>query len=92
MEYLHSLLKFAVNMDASDVHIKGDHHATIRVSGELHPVQVDPPDEEQMNAMVEHMLPKHLVSRLQREKEVTALPSSPQGIGYGSEPWLKRQA
>ncbi len=70
MDYLHSLLKFAVNMGASDVHIKGGHHATIRVSGELHPVQVDPPSEEQMQAIVDHMLPEHLVSRLQREKEV----------------------
>ena len=70
MEYLHSLLKFAVNMDASDVHIKDGHHATIRVGGELHPVQVDPPTSDQMNAMVEHMIPQHLSSRLQREKEV----------------------
>ena len=35
MEYLHSLLKFAVNMGASDVHIKPEHHATIRVSSDL---------------------------------------------------------
>ena len=42
MEYLHSLLKFAVNMGASDIHVKAGHHATIRISGELFPVQVDP--------------------------------------------------
>ncbi len=70
MEYLHSLLKFALNMDASDVHVKGGHHATIRVGGELHPVQVDPPTEDQMNAIVQQILPPHLASRLQREKEV----------------------
>ena len=69
MEYLHSLLKFAVNMSASDIHVKPGHHATIRISGELFPVQVDPPTAEQVEEIVRHMLPKHLESRLDREKE-----------------------
>jgi twitching motility protein PilT len=69
MEYLHSLLKFAINMSASDVHVKPGHHATIRISGELFPVQVDPPTVEQVEEIVRHMLPKHLESRLDREKE-----------------------
>jgi twitching motility protein PilT len=69
MEYLHSLLKFAVNMGASDVHVKPEHHATIRISGELFPVQVDPPTKEQVEEIVRHMLPKHLEARLDREKE-----------------------
>jgi twitching motility protein PilT len=69
MEYLHSLLKFAVNMGASDVHVKSGHHATIRISGELFPVQVDPPTREQVEEIVRHMLPKHLEARLEREKE-----------------------
>jgi twitching motility protein PilT len=69
MEYLHSLLKFAVNMGASDVHVKPGHHATIRISGELFPVQVDPPTKEQVEEIVRHMLPKHLEARLEREKE-----------------------
>ena len=69
MEYLHSLLKFAVNMGASDIHVKPEHHATIRISGELFPVQVDPPTKEQVAEIVKFMLPKHLESRLEREKE-----------------------
>ena len=69
MEYLHSLLKFAVNMGASDVHVKPHHHATIRISGELFPVQVDPPTREQVEEIVRQMLPKHLEARLEREKE-----------------------
>ena len=69
MEYLHSLLKFAINMAASDIHVKPGHHATIRISGELYPVQVDPPTAEQVEEIVRHMLPKHLESRLDREKE-----------------------
>jgi twitching motility protein PilT len=69
MEYLHSLLKFAINMSASDIHVKPGHHATIRISGELFPVQVDPPTTEQVEEIVRLMLPKHLESRLDREKE-----------------------
>jgi twitching motility protein PilT len=70
MEYLHSLLKFAVNMGASDVHIKPEHHATIRIASELFPVQVDPPSKEQVEELVRHILPRHLEARLEREKEV----------------------
>lgn len=70
MEYLHSLLKFAVNMGASDIHVKPGHHATIRISGELFPVQVDPPSKEQVEELVRFMLPRHLEARLDREKEV----------------------
>jgi twitching motility protein PilT len=70
MEYLHSLLKFAVNMGASDIHVKPAHHATIRISGELFPVQVDPPTREQVEEIVRFMLPRHLEGRLEREKEV----------------------
>lgn len=70
MEYLHSLLKFAVNMGASDVHIKPGHHATIRIASELFPVQVDPPSREQVEEIVHHMLPRHLEARFEREKEV----------------------
>jgi len=69
MEYLHSLLKFAINMGASDIHVKPGHHATIRVSSELCPVQVDPPTNELMQEMVKSMLPRHLESRLERERE-----------------------
>src|ERR1043166_666004 len=69
MEYLHSLLKFAVNMGASDIHVKAGHHATIRISGELFPVQVDPPTKEQVEEIVRHIVPRHLDARLEREKE-----------------------
>jgi twitching motility protein PilT len=49
--------------------VKSGHHATIRISGELFPVQVDPPTKEQVEEIVRHMLPKHLEARLEREKE-----------------------
>ena len=70
MEYLHSLLKFAINMGASDIHLKANHHPTIRVASQLFPVQVDPPTLEQMQEIVRHLLPQHLQTRFDREKEV----------------------
>ncbi|MCX7915910.1 MAG: ATPase, T2SS/T4P/T4SS family, partial [Verrucomicrobiae bacterium] len=70
MEYLHSLLKFALNERASDIHIKPDHHPTIRADGELFPVQVDPPTREQVEELVHYVLPRHLEARLEREREV----------------------
>lgn len=69
MESLYSLLKFAVSSSASDIHIKPNHFATIRIASELFPVQVDPPSSEQVREMVYHMLPRHLEARLEREKE-----------------------
>jgi twitching motility protein PilT len=69
MEYLHNVLKFAVNMGASDVHIKPNHHVTIRVSGELVPVKVDTPTSEQVGEIVRHILPPHLAARFERERE-----------------------
>jgi len=70
MEYLHSLLKFAISMGASDIHIKANHHPTIRVASQLFPVQVDPPPLEHMQEIVRHMLPQHMQARFDREKEV----------------------
>lgn len=70
MEYLHNLLKFALNMSASDIHIKRDHHPTIRVAGELFPLQEASPTEEQVQEIVRLILPRHLEARLDREKEV----------------------
>lgn len=69
MEYLHSLLKFAVNQGASDIHVKADHRATIRVSGELFPVQ-DAPTLAQVEEIVRLLLPSHLIARLDQEREV----------------------
>ncbi|MBM3859648.1 MAG: PilT/PilU family type 4a pilus ATPase [Verrucomicrobia bacterium] len=70
MEYLHSLLKFALDHNASDIHIKPAHHPCIRVSGELIVIHVDPPTGDQVDEIVHHMLPRHLEARLDRDREV----------------------
>lgn len=69
MEYLHSLLKFAADHGASDIHIKPGHRAIIRVGGELFPAQ-DAPTVEQAREIVSLILPEHLVSRFERDREV----------------------
>lgn len=70
MEYLQSLLRFAINMGASDVHIKPNRHATLRIARDLFTVEVDPPSEQDVQQIVDHIIPEHLKSRFQREKEV----------------------
>ncbi|MSR65413.1 MAG: PilT/PilU family type 4a pilus ATPase [Verrucomicrobiae bacterium] len=70
MEYLSSLLRFATNMGASDVHIKANRHATLRIARDLFTVEVDPPSEEDVQKVVDVIMPEHLKSRFQREKEV----------------------
>jgi twitching motility protein PilT len=80
MEYLHNLLKFALNMGASDIHVKPDAAATIRVSGELHPVQEVTPTDAQVQEMIKQMIPRHLETRLEREKEVDFSYAAP-GLG-----------
>jgi twitching motility protein PilT len=69
MEYLSSLLKFSVSMSASDVHIKPNKPALLRIAGDLFPVQVDPPTPEQVNEIVQQILPEHLRIILERSKE-----------------------
>ena len=70
MEYLASLLRFATNMGASDVHIKANKHATLRIARDLFTVEVDPPSEQDVAQIVDAMMPDHLKSRFAREKEV----------------------
>jgi len=70
MEFFHSLLQSAVNQGASDIHLKPDHCATLRVAGALIPVIADPPSKELVAEIVQSILPAHQVERLAREKEV----------------------
>jgi len=70
MEYFDSLLKFALDQNASDIHVKAGHFPSIRISSELFLVQMDAPTGEQMDAIVHHILPKHLEARFERDKEI----------------------
>jgi twitching motility protein PilT len=70
MVFFHNLLKSAIDQGASDVHIKPDHCATLRIAGTLVPVTTAPPSKELVAEFVRQILPAHQVERLAREKEV----------------------
>ena len=70
MDYFHNLLQAAMDQGASDIHIKPDHHVTLRVASVLIPAPVDVPNKNLVTEIVQAILPAHLVDRLNREKEV----------------------
>jgi twitching motility protein PilT len=80
MDYLHSLLKFALDQNASDIHLKAAHPPSIRISSELFLVEMEAPNLERMEAMVQQILPKHLTARFERDKEADFSYLAP-GIG-----------
>jgi len=61
LDYLNSVLRFAINMGASDIHIKPDKPPVIRASGQLYPIEVEPPTGNDMTELIQKMLsPKQL--------------------------------
>ena len=70
MDYFHNLLHLAVTQGASDVHVKPDHCATLRIAGALTPVVDSCLNKELVAEIVKRILPAHQVERLAKEKEV----------------------
>ena len=70
MAYLPDLLELAVNQGASDIHLKPDAPVTFRVSGLLVASALPVPSKEVVAEIVHHMLPTHLVDKLNQNHEV----------------------
>ena len=70
MAYLHDLLELAVNQGASDIHLKPEAPVTFRVSGLLVTSSLAVPSKDLVAEIVRHMLPAHLVDRLNQNHEV----------------------
>ena len=70
MDFFSNLLQSAVGQGASDIHLKPNHYATLRVAGTLVPVTVELPSKELVGEIVRRILPAHQIDRLAREKEV----------------------
>lgn len=61
LDYLNSVLRFAINMGASDIHIKPDKPPVIRASGQLYPIEVEPPTGSDMAELAKEMMsPKQM--------------------------------
>lgn len=69
MSILHDVLAKAVELNASDIHLKTDHEPIFRVSAELVDSGFDVLGQEHMDAIVEEILPKWLTRVYEAEHE-----------------------
>ncbi len=58
LETMHNLLRLAVENEASDIHIKSNKPAYLRLSGHLEPVEMDPFPPEAVREFVEQTVPE----------------------------------
>jgi len=70
MEIFHRILGIAVQGGASDVHIKIGTPVIFRINRQLVPIEAPTPTEEWMNNVVEKIVPKHAIARLEADREV----------------------
>jgi len=70
MELFYKILKTAVAGEASDVHLKIGTPVVFRMHRELLAIECPAPTEEWMNQVVAQIVPAHLKTRLEHEREV----------------------
>ena len=70
MELFHKILKTAVAGEASDIHVKIGTPVVFRLHRELLAIECPCPTEEWMKNVVEHIVPAHLKTRLEHEREI----------------------
>jgi twitching motility protein PilT len=80
MELFHKILKTAVEGGASDVHIKSGGPVVFRIKSQLIPIECPIPTEEWVNAVVDHIVPRHGKTQLEETREVDFSYLAP-GIG-----------
>src|SRR5436190_10033759 len=70
MEIFNRILSIAVQGGASDVHIKIGTPVIFRINRQLLSIEAPTPTEEWMNNVVEKIVPKHALKRLEIDREV----------------------
>jgi twitching motility protein PilT len=70
MEIFGKILRAAVDAHASDLHLKVAHPVTIRINRQLITVDAPLPTEEWLEKVLAQVVPKHLTSSLDKEREV----------------------
>jgi len=70
LELFNNLLQLAVDNGASDVHIKSNKPAILRINGHLEPVDMDPLVVNQILAFIEDSCPPQFVERWQTDNQV----------------------
>ena len=69
MELFQRILKTAVEGGASDVHLKIGTPVVFRINRQLIAIECPLPTEEWLNKIVDHIVPAHLKSRIDEERE-----------------------
>ncbi len=65
-----SLLQLAVENGASDIHIKSDRPAYLRLHGNLQPVDMDPLEEHMVRDFIEESCPEQFIERWHAENQI----------------------
>lgn len=70
LETIHGLLNLAVENGASDVHIKSNKPAYLRLSGRLESVEMDPIQPEDVREFIEQSVPEQFLGDWSRDRQV----------------------
>ncbi len=70
VEFFQRILKTAVDAGASDIHFKVAHPVVFRIHRQLIAIECPSPTPDSMTAVVDGIVPKHALKRLEEEREV----------------------
>ncbi|MEO0509338.1 MAG: PilT/PilU family type 4a pilus ATPase [Verrucomicrobiota bacterium] len=70
LETIHGLLTLAVENGASDIHIKSNKPAFLRLSGRLEPVEMEPISPEDVQEFIEQSVPEQFFEEWQNNRQV----------------------
>ncbi|MFZ4693729.1 MAG: type IV pilus twitching motility protein PilT [Verrucomicrobiia bacterium] len=69
-DYLDGILRYAVNLGASDIHLKPNKAPILRVSSQLVTIEADAPTDMDMVQIASMIIPEFLRARFEKEHEV----------------------
>lgn len=69
-DYLDGILRYAVNLGASDIHLKANKPPLLRVASQLMPIEADVPTDMDMVQIASVIIPEFLRPRFEKEHEV----------------------
>jgi twitching motility protein PilT len=69
-EYLDGILRYAVNVGASDIHLKPNKAPILRVASQLVTVEADAPTDTDLALIAQQIIPDFLKQKFQGEREV----------------------
>lgn len=70
LETIHGLLHLAIDNGASDIHIKSNKPAFLRLSGHLEAVEMEPVSPEDIKEFIEQSVPEQFFSDWSRDRQV----------------------